>query len=80
MKTIINQLFNIVFVVIFIGVISSCSKDDPTPESPKPSTINVTGVSLNKSTLSLAAGTHDWMAYSDRNWRYCILYSVYGFD
>ena len=59
MKTIINQLFNIVFVVIFIGVISSCSKDDPTPESPKPSTINVTGVSLNKSTLSLAAGTHE---------------------
>lgn len=58
MKTKFSHLFNIIVAIVIVGVIPSCSKDDPTPE-PGSSTINVTGVSLNKSSLSLAAGSHE---------------------
>ncbi|MDR2652534.1 MAG: Ig domain-containing protein [Prevotellaceae bacterium] len=47
MKRKIKLMVNMLLVVAFAAVVASCSKDDPVP---------VTGVTLNKTTLTLAIG------------------------
>ncbi len=62
MKKLFKSFFTAFAVILIAGVSSGCGKDEPTPSGGNgsnetgPTTVAVTGVSLNKQTLSLVEG------------------------
>ena len=62
MKKLFKPFFTAFAVILIAGVSSGCGKDEPTPSGGNgsnetgPTTVAVTGVSLNKQTLSLVEG------------------------
>ena len=62
MKKLFKPFFTAFAVILIAGVSSGCGKDEPTPSGGSggnetgPTTVAVTGVSLNKQTLSLVEG------------------------
>lgn len=70
MKKLFKPFFTAFAVILIAGVSSGCGKDEPTPSGGNggnetgPTTVAVTGVSLNKQTLSMVEGDSETLTAS----------------